>query len=124
MKQKKLLLGVVMVGALGALLFFHRPSTSPEPISRAIAVPTPRAATAVAATTALPVIAVAKKVPDAFENFSQWAANFTNGMVTLVDGERFAWKRREAMLELIQNDPQRAIELSVPFELRQMLPRD
>lgn len=50
--------------------------------------------------------------------------NFTNGTVSLMDGERLAWKRREAMLELIQNDPKRALEMSVPFELRQMLPRD
>ncbi|MEY4917705.1 MAG: hypothetical protein RL616_1618, partial [Verrucomicrobiota bacterium] len=122
MKQKKILLGVITVGALGALLFFHRPATSSEPIARAIEPSAPRAATAVAAATALPVPVVAAKTADAFENFSQWAANFTNGTVTVVDGQRFAWQRREAMLELIQNDPQRAIELSVPFELRQRLP--
>ncbi len=63
-----------------------------------------------------------EKTPDAFAGFMQWTEKFTNGTVTLVEGERLAWKRREAMLDLIQNDPKAAIEMSMPFELRQRLP--
>jgi hypothetical protein len=58
----------------------------------------------------------------AFGNFSRWVELFTNSSASLVEGERLAWKRREAMLDLIQNDPKKAIELSMPFELRQSLP--
>jgi hypothetical protein len=57
-----------------------------------------------------------------FDNFSHWLKLFTNSSASLADGERLAWKRREAMLELIQTDPKRAIEMSVPFALRQSLP--
>ncbi|HEV2695282.1 MAG TPA: Calx-beta domain-containing protein, partial [Verrucomicrobiae bacterium] len=64
-----------------------------------------------------------KKTLDvAFGKFSTWAAQFTNSSANLVEGERLAWKRREAMLDLIQNDPQQAIAMAVPFELRQSLP--
>ena len=58
----------------------------------------------------------------AFDNFSRWVTLFTNSSASLIDGERLAWRRREAMLDLIQNDPKQAIELSVSFELRQRLP--
>ena len=58
----------------------------------------------------------------AFDDFSSWVKLFTNSSASLVEGERLAWKRREAMLDLIQNDPKKAIELSVSFKLRQTLP--
>ncbi len=66
----------------------------------------------------------AAKTTAAFDNFSRWVTRFTNSSASLVEGERLAWQRREAMLELIENDPKSAIELSVPFELRQSLPRE
>ena len=66
-------------------------------------------------TTAAPVITV-------FQDFSDWVKRFTNSSASLIDGERLAWKRREAMLGLIQSDPKRAIELSLPFGVRQNLP--
>jgi len=57
-----------------------------------------------------------------FDNFARWAEQFTNSQANLVEGQRLAWKRREAMLELIQADPAQAIALSVPFAWRQQLP--
>jgi hypothetical protein len=79
------------------------------------------------------VIAVASAAPPpvrgpraantAFDDFSAWVKLFTNQSASMIEGERLVWKRREAMLELIQTDPKRAIELSVPFAWRQTLPR-
>ncbi|MBW8863702.1 MAG: hypothetical protein JF609_02045 [Verrucomicrobia bacterium] len=63
------------------------------------------------------------KATAAFDNFSRWATQFTNGSANLIEGERLAWKRREAMVDLIQNDPKGAIAMSVPFDLRQSLPQ-
>jgi hypothetical protein len=129
MKQKMILTMAIGAGALIALIaIFHQRTVSPATL-KTPAPPIRQSTSAIAASPVLPMVASASqtspaaiKIPDAFENFSAWAAKFTNGTVTIVDGERFAWKRREAMLDLIQNDPQRAIEMSVPFELRQMLP--
>lgn len=58
----------------------------------------------------------------AFDDFAQWAAQFANGTASLVEGERRAWKRREAMRELIQSEPAKALALAAPFEWRQNLP--
>ncbi len=126
MKHTKLLLGVISITTLGTLLLCYRRPNSPERISKTIVPTTTRSVVAVASMAAASRTDgnVAKKPADAFENFLQWAANFTNGAVTLIDGQRFAWQRREAMLDLIQNDPKRALELAVPFELRQRLPRE
>ena len=57
-----------------------------------------------------------------FHDFAHWVQLFTNSSASLMDGERLAWQRREAMLDLIQNDPKKALELAVPFDLRQQLP--
>ena len=56
------------------------------------------------------VSAMNPKPPSAFDDFSSWVKLFTNSSASLVEGERLAWKRREAMLDLIQNDPKKAIE--------------
>ena len=93
------------------------PATSVAPIAP-VKISAPPASASVAKTSA-----DAEKPFAAFENFSQWAKAFTNGTVSLIEGERLAWKRREAMVELIQADPKRALELAVPFELRQVLPK-
>ncbi|HEX9048089.1 MAG TPA: Calx-beta domain-containing protein, partial [Verrucomicrobiae bacterium] len=58
----------------------------------------------------------------AFADFTRWAQLFTNHSANLVEGQRLAWKRREAMAGLIQSDPKRALELAAPFALRQSLP--
>ena len=58
------------------------------------------------------------------DDFSRWAEQFLSGNTTasLAHGEALAWKRREAMLELIETDPERALELAVPYEWRVALP--
>ncbi|MEI6075758.1 MAG: hypothetical protein WCS94_09310, partial [Verrucomicrobiota bacterium] len=48
-----------------------------------------------------------------FHDFAHWVQLFTNSSASLMDGERLAWQRREAMLDLIQNDPKKALELAV-----------
>ena len=58
----------------------------------------------------------------AFDQFAHWVEQFTNAAASVVDGERVAWRRHEAMVELIQNDPEKALKLAVPFAVRQQLP--
>ena len=58
----------------------------------------------------------------AFDNFAKWAEQFSRSSASLVEGQRLAWKRREAMLGLIQTDPEQALALSAPFAWRQQLP--
>ena len=69
-----------------------------------------------------PVVVESEIATTAFDNFAHWAEQFSQSSASVVEGERLAWKRREAMLELIQTDPQRAIELSAPFAWRKNLP--
>ncbi len=80
-----------------------------------------------ASTERKPVIvprAVAETPRDAVADFSDWAKQFLSGNSSsdLARGEALAWKRRELMLELIENDPERAIKLAVPYEWRATLP--
>jgi hypothetical protein len=59
-----------------------------------------------------------------FESFAQWAEQRVAGNSTVSDtqGEALAWKRREAMLELIERDPAQALLQTVPFPWRRALP--
>ncbi|HSY17071.1 MAG TPA: Calx-beta domain-containing protein [Candidatus Acidoferrales bacterium] len=140
--MKRLIVSGLVIGAfaLGGIIFFsHGPKVPPpaERVNRQAATatsgssqkPAPTAATTTVAKTTLPAARKPARATTgtnnlyaAFSSFSQWATQFTNSKANLVEGERLAWQRREAMLELIQNDPQQAIALSVPFELRQSLP--
>jgi len=123
--------------ALAALMLFLRNPLSIRPIlsspltDSSAAKVRPQPFAAAAPQTNHPVSAPAshtetaletKPAASAFNDFSHWVELFTNSSASLVEGERLAWKRREAMLELIQNDPKKAVELSMPFELRQSLP--
>jgi len=56
------------------------------------------------------------------DHFAQWAAQFKAGSGNLVEGQRLAWKRREAMRELIASNPAQALALTVPYTWRQALP--
>ena len=58
------------------------------------------------------------------QDFARWARLFSenSNAVSVIDGQRLAWKRQQAMLELIQNDPAKAIAQSAPFSWRQQLP--
>jgi hypothetical protein len=58
----------------------------------------------------------------AFNNFAKWAEQFSRSSANVVEGEKLAWKRREAMLDLIQTDPAGALALAAPFAWRQQLP--
>lgn len=58
----------------------------------------------------------------AFDDFSRWAEQFTNASANLVEGQRLAWKRRQALLQMIQTDPARALSQAVPFSWREALP--
>jgi hypothetical protein len=127
-KQKKFLLATIGAGALITFLILHRPPAAPEAGPGTTAPAAPESAGSIPAAplpdSTAPVAPATQKAEVALANFSEWAVNFTNGTVSVVDGQRLAWKRREAMLELIQTDPRRALEMSVPFELRQQLPRE
>ncbi len=137
MKHPVLIALFLSVLALGGLFVFkQRPAFVPRP-SVAAAKPVLPASTTPAAspaksslttppnspTSAAGEISPAQKNFPAGAEFLRWAEQFTNSTAGVFEGERLAWKRREAMLELIQNDPQAAIEMAVPFELRQRLPR-
>jgi hypothetical protein len=74
---------------------------------------------------AAPSPAVSSEDPRrAFAAFAEWADRFRAGdrSVDIARGEALAWKRREAMEELIENDPAKALALTVPFEWREALP--
>jgi len=60
----------------------------------------------------------------AITNFAVWAEDFLadNPSANPARGEALAWKRREAMRELIETDPAKAIELAAPFSWRTTLP--
>ena len=129
MKRLIVFLVIGVLALAGIFIFTRSRSSVPPPIAE-INNPSP-ATTAATVPMKIPAApSVAKIVSTdaennfaAFDRFSRWAENFTNGTVTLIEGERLAWQRREAMLELIQTDPKQAIEMSVPFELRQSLPK-
>lgn len=60
----------------------------------------------------------------AITNFAAWAQDFVSGKTSFAaaHGEALAWKRREAMRDLIETDPAKAIELTAPFSWRIRLP--
>ena len=62
--------------------------------------------------------------PPAFTDFSLWVEQFLAGAApaSAARGTALAWKRREALVELIQTDPQKALALTVPFGWRSSLP--
>jgi len=134
----KLFCGITIFGVLALAVLavlWHKPLLPhPNPASFTAAVPATknqplRSAPALLTTNlhvSTPVsgrLAVAAPVNPVFQDFFDWVKRFTNSSASLMDGERLAWKRREAMLALIQSDPKMAIELSLPFGLRQTLPR-
>ena len=52
---------------------------------------------------------IPKPAVTAFGEFAGWARQFTNGSSSLAEGQRLAFKRRQAMLNLIQTDPAGAL---------------
>jgi hypothetical protein len=61
-----------------------------------------------------------------FTAFSDWAQRWlTNDPAAdAIRGEALAWKRREAMLELIETNPERALQLAASFSWRRTLPNN
>ncbi len=62
--------------------------------------------------------------PAAMSAFAHWAADFLAGDASagVARGEALAWKRREAMRELIETDPAQALKAAVPYRWREALP--
>ena len=75
-----------------------------------------------------PVPTAALVQPDdslaALNAFSTWAEQFQagNSSASVARGEALAWKRREAMLNLIETNPEKALALAVPYRWRFALP--
>jgi hypothetical protein len=131
-----------LLGAILALTFWLTSTRSPVPPaalapnrsgSPLVATTTPRARPSLTppnpGPTAVPVPAIVHPSatingPPAFREFSAWAERFLSGDpgATIARGTALAWKRREAMLELIQTDPEKALAMSVPFHWRTVLP--
>ena len=136
--MKRLSLIVVVALACGlTILFVHRSRSHARRVLAGVANSEAQISPAssskpgqinpLASTERKPVIvprAVAETPLDAVADFSDWAEQFLSGNSSsdLARGEALAWKRRELMLELIENDPERAIKLAVPYEWRATLP--
>lgn len=87
----------------------------------------PQKTTALAATQAPSFAGIASSTtnaPTEFDAFATWTKQFFSGTssANLVQGQALAWKRHEAMRELIQTDPERALSLAVPYSWRRDLP--
>ena len=134
-----LLVGVVTLGAGLAIFLFQRAGSNRGSVSTADSTPgtasplrNPSGSTStnqsVAASAARPPVtaspATIQTNQNALADFSRWAEQFLSGntAASLAHGEALAWKRREAMLELIESDPERALKLTVPYEWRAALP--
>jgi hypothetical protein len=59
---------------------------------------------------------------DAFALFSEWAKRYVATGANPDDGARLAGIRRVELAKLIESDPQRALELAVPWSVRRQLP--
>ena len=113
-----------------------RPTAQPvAPTSASTVTPTSARTTgpnlpssAVAATNPLPASVIAPPAPvtqpNAFVAFAGWVERRLGGdpSADAARGEALAWQRREAMLELMENDPARALSQAVPFGWRRALP--
>jgi autotransporter-associated beta strand protein len=58
----------------------------------------------------------------AFEEFRRWTESFLTSGVDAEQGVELALQRRQELLDLIDKDPGRALELAVPESVRQRLP--
>src|ERR1041384_290133 len=135
-----------MVSALAlailALLCRRAPLQSAAPTQSLSAPPSPKATTAAAAaapgpgrklaqaapTNTSPLAMMGAAEPEGpltdFTAFAKWAEQFLagNASASPTRGQALAWKRRQAMLELIETDPEKALRMTVPFGWRSALP--
>ncbi len=65
-----------------------------------------------------------RNMPPEFLAFYDWVEKFQSGTgsVSEARGRALAWKRRETMLRLIQDNPAQALAWAAPFRWRQTLP--
>ena len=103
------------VAAAAPVAAAPRPARNPQPVTPSL--PAPRPANRNAQPAPLPALS-------AFTNFSYWAEQFLAGApsASLAEGQAAAWKRREALRELIAINPQQALTLAAPFRWRTSLP--
>jgi hypothetical protein len=94
------------------------PAAQPQAPERAAPLPQTRSNIEPVRTTSQPA------PTSAFTTFESWARQFLAGAPATSEarGVALAWKRREAMLELIQTDPAQALAKAVPFHWRTSLP--
>ena len=57
-----------------------------------------------------------------FADFKSWVADFAASNADIAEGVKLARDRRAALLDLIEKDPRRALELAVPESVRRKLP--
>ena len=126
--------GLLLVGLLWwRSPWEHTPSTAPALAATSAAgtatnLPARRATPPTTTTPpALPLRTPTPPAPDPdkpFTAFSDWAQRWlTNAPAAdAIRGEALAWKRREAMLELIEANPERALQLAAPYSWRRALP--
>jgi len=120
---------------LFVLFFLHFKTTPPSSVVAQNAVnsqasnPANRANPAQPSLTSLnPLSATASVKADdslvALAAFSNWAEQFLSNSpsASVARGEVLAWKRREAMLELIETNPEKALAQAAPFGWRSTLP--
>jgi hypothetical protein len=120
---------------LFVLYFLHFKTTPPSSVVAQNAVnsqasnPANRANPAQPSLTSLnPLSATASVKADdslvALAAFSNWAEQFLSNSpsASVARGEALAWKRREAMLELIETNPEKALAQAAPFGWRSTLP--
>jgi hypothetical protein len=120
MKARKVVrwAGLLLPAAGFAILFLiSRPQ--PPPVNAAEGGPAPRTPRALSAQVPLPAV---------FARFADWADNYTatpaQGRNSLQDsGLELARERRTELKKLIETDPRRALELAVPFGVRDSLPQ-
>ncbi len=62
------------------------------------------------------------EAPAKFLAFADWVEKFRAGTAAMADGEQLATERRGAMAQLIQSDPETALQLAVPTSVRRALP--
>ncbi|MEP4077662.1 Calx-beta domain-containing protein [Haloferula sp.] len=114
-----------------ALIWSYDPSTSPQETSRPQEVEAnqPDAAPTLATAWSGMVKPSAgdRLDPEVFEAFNQWARNTAEAEAdispdSLEEGIRLATRRRSALKQLIQNDPEASLAAAVPWSLRQELP--
>jgi hypothetical protein len=137
--MKRLAFVLLLLGGLSVMLFVL---VLPAPKSRPTAAPpllAPRQPAQTATNSAVSNPVLSRPLPAIISSvaaapthdlsepavmFSNWVERHYAGdaSATMAQGVALAWKRREAMRELIETDPEKALKLAVPFAWRSKLP--